>query len=148
MATTMDGERLKAIRVSGSKFTGELEQLTTGVSFSMALDKVTSMTLGLADDYNLSLFRSRLMDKGASISYGEWNLTIDKVDLGSNDAGPHLTVDAMSTFVYKWEDQFGAKTWTDADVTSAQEACDALLAAVDPTRTSWTRTSWSSSFDK
>jgi serine protease AprX len=44
-------------------------------------------------------------------------------------------------------------SWTAEDLATARAECDALLASIDPartswTRTSWTRTSWTASFDK
>jgi serine protease AprX len=44
-------------------------------------------------------------------------------------------------------------SWSDADIQMAQQQCASLLAAVDPTRASWSRASWSraswsSAFDK
>lgn len=113
----MDGRYLRGLRISGSGFSGQLEQMCDGITFSMAIDKITQMSFGFADNYTLDLFRSRLMDRGATISYGEWQLSVDSVDLGSSDAGPHLDVSALSTFVTKWQRQHGAKTWTNVDVT-------------------------------
>jgi serine protease AprX len=44
-------------------------------------------------------------------------------------------------------------SWSDADIQMAQQQCASLLAAIDPTRASWSRASWSraswsSAFDK
>lgn len=116
MSTTMDGRFLRGLRISGSQYSGQLEHVTTSVGFSMSVDQVTQMSFNFLDDHALTLFRSRLMDKGASISYGEWSLTVDKVDLSSGDAGPELAVSALSAYVYRWRNQHGAKTWTNVDV--------------------------------
>lgn len=117
MSTLMDGRFLRSIRISGSQYSGQLEHITSSVRFSMSIDQITQMSFSFLDDHSLSLFRSRLMDKGASISYAEWALTVDKVDLTSSDAGPVLDVSALSTFAHKWQNQHGARTWTNVDVT-------------------------------
>lgn len=118
MPTTMEADnRLKAVRVSGNGYSASLEQVTESVSFSMAYDKITAMAFSFVDDINLSLFRSKLFDQGSTIAYGEWGMTVTGVDLDSGDVGPTLAVEALSTFVYKWQDQFGAKTWSNVDVT-------------------------------
>lgn len=116
MGTTMDGRYLYGIRVSGSEWTGQLEQITTKVTFAMSVDAVTTMKFQFVDDYQLTLFRSRLMDQGATITYAEWKLTVDSVDVSPSDVGPILDVQAESGYVYKLQKQFGAKTWTNADV--------------------------------
>lgn len=117
MGTTMDGRYLRGLHISGASFTGQFEQITTSIALSLATDKVTELRLGFQDDANLALFRSKILDRGASVSYGEWSMTIDKVDLSKAASGPILDVSALSTFVFKWQAAHGAKTWTNADVT-------------------------------
>lgn len=117
MGKTMDGRYLRGLHISGAAFNGQFEQLTTSISLSLAADKVTELRLSFLDDTNLTLFRSKILDRGASVTYGEWATTIDKVDLGKSGTGPTLDVSALSTFVFKWQDAHGAKTWKNADVT-------------------------------
>lgn len=117
MSTTMDGRYLHGIRISGAAYSGQLEHITSSASFSMSTDEITQMSFTFLDDVNLSLFRSRLMDKGSTITYAEWSLTVDKVDLTPTDVGPALAVSALSTFAHKWQSQHGARTWTNVDVT-------------------------------
>ena len=83
----MDGRYLRGLRISGSQYSGQLEHVTTGIRFSMSTDQVTQMAFSFLDDHALTLFNSRLMDKGSSVSYAEWSLTVDKVDLSSGPAG-------------------------------------------------------------
>ena len=116
MGATLDGRYLRGLSISGTGYTGQLEQITTSISLSLAIDKVTELKLNLLDDHALTLFRSKLMDQGASMHYGEWAMTVDKVDLTAGKAGPELSVSALSTMVYKWQKQFGAKTWTNVDI--------------------------------
>jgi hypothetical protein len=115
--TTPTDNRLGQIRVSGTGLAGHLTNIAERVQFSAAIDLVPALNFTFADDAELTLFRSRLFDQGATISYGDWGMTIADVDLEPAKHGPVLKVEARSTFVSRWEEQQGAKTWNNVDMT-------------------------------
>lgn len=114
--SVMDGRYLRHLKVSGAGYSAQLQNVTDTVTFSLALDKVTSMSIGLIDDYHLSLFNSRVLDKGTSLTYGEWRMVVDSVELNASTAGPRLDINALSVYVSAWQKQHGAKTWANADI--------------------------------
>jgi hypothetical protein len=118
MATTLDGSRLKTITVSGSNISAQLTEACVGASLSLAVNKVTEMSLTFQDSMDLALFNSKLFTAGASIRYGDWFLTCDGLKLESGSAGPTVAVKAPSKFVTGLRGQTGEKSWGDVPLTS------------------------------
>lgn len=108
--------RLKRLRVSGTSLGGHLTNITDSVKFSAAIDLVPAVKFVFSDDHELSLFRSRMFDQGATVTYADWTLTVADVDLKPTPAGPKLAVEARSAVVTDWQDEHGPKTWSNADV--------------------------------
>lgn len=118
MSATLDGNRLKAITVSGSSLGNGLERACVAASLSLSNSQVTEMQLTFLDTLDLDLFKSKVFHRGASIRYGQWQLTSHGLNLSSGSAGPLLKVTAPSRFVVALKKQTGAKTWGNTSVTA------------------------------
>lgn len=120
MGTTMDGDRLKAVSVSGTNVSASLAELCIGASLSAAVDQVTEMGFTFLDSHDLQLFNSKLFAPGSTVRYGEWHLTCDGLKLGSGNAGPTIGITAPSKFVtaLRGPAHQGAKSWGDVPLSS------------------------------
>lgn len=112
MATTIEADnRLKDIKVSGSSMAANLRETCVKASLSLAVDKVSEMSFDFLDTFDLSLFRSKIFSKGATIAYGDWHLTSEGMGLDSGAAGPIVSVTAPSKFVTALRGQTGGRNW-------------------------------------
>ena len=118
MGTTLDGARLKNLTVSGSSLSANMTTSCVRASLSVAADKVTEMGLTFQDSFDLALFRSKLFDAGATVRYGDWQLTTDGLKLDTDATGPVVQVTAPSKFVTALRKQTGAKSWGAVPLTS------------------------------
>ena len=116
MATTMNGNRLKKVKVTGKNMSAELEKSCTSASLSASQDAETQMSFTFADSKDAKLFNSGLLVKGSTITYGAWRLTVDSLDFGPGNLGPQLTVRAPSKFITDLRGETGAKNWGTVDV--------------------------------
>lgn len=123
MPTTIEADnRLKGIRVSGSSMAAELRDICLSAKLSIGSDKVSEMSFDFLDTMDLSVFRSKIFSKGATLVYGDWHFTSEGVDLAPGAAGPVLSVTAPSKFVTALRGQTGAANWGDVDVSQWVES--------------------------
>jgi hypothetical protein len=118
MSATLDGNRLKAITVSGSSLSAQLSAACVSASLSLSNSQVTELTMTFQDSLDLDLFTSKVFNRGASIRYGEWQLVCHGVSLTSGAAGPLVAVTAPSRFVTALKKQTGAKSWGNTSVSA------------------------------
>jgi hypothetical protein len=116
MASTLNGNRLHSISVSGKKMTKDLVESCIKASFSTSNSQVTELSLTFQDSMDLDLFKSGILESGASVKYGGWDMTSRVLSLASGTAGPELTIKAPSTYVERLKGQTGAKSWGTVDV--------------------------------
>lgn len=117
MSSTMAGNRLKNVSVAGSPIRN-VSELCLGATLKVSTSSVSSMGFTFQDTTTLALFRSGALKPGTSLSYGGWYTTVDKIKVGSNAAGPQVTVTALSKFVLRMQNQTGAKSWGNTDVSA------------------------------
>lgn len=123
MATTIEADnRLKEIKVSGSSMAANLRETCVGASLSIAVDKVSEMSFDFLDTFDLSLFRSKIFNKGATLTYGDWHLTSEGMSLSSGSAGPVVSVTAPSKFVTALRGQTGGRNWGNVSVSEWVES--------------------------
>lgn len=118
MATTLDGNKLMKIRITGKGLTADLVDSCTKASFSSAFDQVTEMSLTFLDTHDLSIFRSGVLTSGATVSYGGWSMMARTQELKAGSLGPELTIKAPSLFVERLRGQVGEKAWGRVDVSA------------------------------
>lgn len=118
MTTTMAGNRLYDVRVSGNHLTANLVGAVTKASFSASMSQVTEMGLTFQDSMDLTLWRSGILGSGAAVHYGGWSLTARTMQVKNGSAGPELTIKAPSAYVEALRGQTGAKSWGTVDVAS------------------------------
>ncbi|WP_461172254.1 hypothetical protein M1D93_14815 [Arthrobacter sp. Z1-9] len=115
MAATLDANRLKSISITGKTLEADLVESCTKASFGASTSQVTEMSLTFLDSMDLETFRSGLLESGASVNYGGWNMITRGLSLKSGSAGPELTVKCPSIFVERLRDQTGGYSWADRD---------------------------------
>ncbi|UKH48307.1 minor tail protein [Arthrobacter phage Lilmac1015] len=119
MATTLDASgRLLGIRVSGKQFNLDMVEAAEEVSLSLSKEAVTEMSFTFADNQDSGVFRSGVLSQGASVTYGEWRMVVEDIDLKPGPIGPSLEVKAPSRFVTALRKQTGAKSWGRTDVSA------------------------------
>lgn len=135
MASTLDGNRLKQISVTGKGLDADLVESCLKASFSSSTSQVTEFSLTFLDTMDLQTFRSGVLSAGASIKYGGWFMVSRVVSLGSGPAGPELTVKAPSAYVEGFKSEKGGHSWGDQDVAAwvvAQGARRGMVTVVQP----------------
>ncbi|WBF78988.1 minor tail protein [Arthrobacter phage Bolt007] len=119
MPTTLDASgRLLGIRVSGKQFNLDMVEAAEAVSLSLSTSAVTEMSFTFADNQDSGVFRSGVLSQGASVTYGEWRMVVEDIDLKPGPIGPSLEVKAPSRFVTALRKQTGAKSWGRTDVSA------------------------------
>ena len=118
MATTLDNNRLKNIKITGKGLTASLVDSCIGATFSVSNSQITEMSLKFLDTGNLALFRSGVLAAGASVNYGGWNLVSAGMSLQGGKSGPEVTITAPSLFVERLKSQTGGHSWGDRDVSA------------------------------
>lgn len=118
MATTLDKNKLRSIRVTGKGLSADLVDSCSKANFSSSYDQVTEISLTFLDSLDLSIFRSGVLTSGATVSYGGWSMIARTQDLAAGSVGPELTVKAPSLFVERLRAQVGEKSWGRVDVSA------------------------------
>lgn len=118
MATTLDGNRLQNIKVTGKGLNADLVESCIGASFSISSSQVTGMTLRFLDNNDLSVFKSGVLAAGASVNYGGWNMVASGISVQGGKTGPELSVTASSLFVERLKAQTGGHSWGERDVSA------------------------------
>ncbi|MFT4471696.1 CHAP domain-containing protein [Arthrobacter sulfonylureivorans] len=134
-APVMDKNKLASIKVTGKGLSRNLVDACTGATLAVSNSSITSMGLTFLDGADLNIFRSGLLSKGASISYGQWGLTVQDVKVKSSALGPSLEVSAPSKFVTKLKAQTGERSWGETNLSTwATDAFKSVgaLAVVQP----------------
>lgn len=132
MASTLDGNKLRNIRVTGKGLNADLVDACVSAKLSTSISQVTEFSLTFQDTADLELFRSGALNSGSTVNYGGWNMISRVVSVGAGAAGPELTVKAPSVFVERLRGQVGGYSWGDRDVTRwAREM--ALAVGMQPT---------------
>ena len=116
MATTLEGSRLKNIRVTGNGLQADLREACISASFSLATSKVTELGLTFQDDHTLSIFRKGILKPGTTVTYGAWHLKSEGYELSSNKTGPVIEIKALSRFVVDLRKQQGERNWGSVDL--------------------------------
>ncbi|UGL61905.1 minor tail protein [Arthrobacter phage EastWest] len=116
MTSTMDGNKLQRITVTGKGLSAQMRDACTKASLSIACDQVTQMSLTFEDSHDLDIFRSGVLARGASINYGGWYLTSEGESLDAGSIGPQITIKAPSRFVTALRKQKGAYSWGNVDL--------------------------------
>lgn len=118
MATTLDGNRLKNVRVLGQNLSSDLVEVCESASLSVSNSQVTEMSFAFSDTHELQLFRSGMLAEGTSITYGDWQTIVEDVTLKPGKIGPSVSVKCPSKFVTRLRGQTGAYSWGDYDIAS------------------------------
>lgn len=118
MATTLDSNRLKAVKVSGKTLTKQLTAACTSADLSASISQVTQLSLTFQDSNDLTLFRGGKLRSGTTLSYGAWTTRVGPVEVKGGAVGPTLSIKALSLGVSKLRGQTGAKNWGKHSVTS------------------------------
>ncbi len=116
MGSTLDGNRLKQITVTGKGMTKDLVDSCIKASFSTSTSQVTELSLTFLDSMDLKLFRSKILASGATVNMGPWHMVSRVLSVASGSAGPELTVKAPSVYVERLRAQVGGYSWGDWDV--------------------------------
>lgn len=116
MSTTLSGNRLERIKVTGKGLSIEAREACVGAKLDLAIDKVTEMSLTFVDSHTMSLYRSGVLGKGASVAYGDWRLRVAETGVGGGALGPEVSVRAPSRFVTDLKNQKGGKSWGTQDL--------------------------------
>ena len=135
MATTLDTNQLKEIKLGGATLTKQLTEACLKIGLSASNSKVTEFSATFQDDMNQTLFTGDRLRPGTTLSYGAWTCTLFQMDTGENAAGPTLSVKGRSSGVVKLEGQTGAKSWGNIDVATwvkQQAAAAGLKTIVQP----------------
>lgn len=118
MATTLDGNRLKNVRVLGQNLSTDLVETCESASLSVSKSAVTEMSFTFADTHDLQVFRSGILSAGTSITYGEWQTVVEDVTLKPGKIGPSVSVKCPSKFVTRLRGATGAHSWGDQDIST------------------------------
>lgn len=118
MSATLDGKRLKAIKVSGKTLSRQLTDACTSASLSASVSQVTELRLTFQDSNNLTLLGGGKLSSGKTISYASWSTRITKVTVRGDKGGPVMEVSALSRGVVKLRQATGGKNWGSRDVSS------------------------------
>lgn len=118
MATTLDSNRLKAVKVSGKTLTKQLTAACTSASLSASISQVTQLSLTFQDSNDLTLFRGGKLREGTTVSYGAWTTRVGPVKVDPGPAGPTLAIQALSLGVSRLRKQTGSKSWGSRNVSS------------------------------
>lgn len=116
MATTLEGNRLKNVRVLGQNLSTDLVEVCESASLSVSNSQVTEMSFAFADSHDLQLFRSGTLAEGTSITYGDWQTVVEDLALKPGKIGPSVSVKCPSKFVTRLRGQTGAYSWGDYDI--------------------------------
>lgn len=115
---TLDNGRLQNIEVTGRGLTANLVEAASKVRLSSGVGAVTEMNVTFNDTQDLSVYRSGVLFKGATIRYGVWNMQVEDVSVGPGPIGPQLSINAPSRTVSRLRGQEGEKSWGTVDAAS------------------------------
>lgn len=116
MGRTLDGNRLKEVRVFGQQIPGSISDHCISASLSLSSSQVTQMSLSFADTPDGYLHSSGVLAPGTNIDYGGWQLVVDDTTFGPGSTGPTLSIQAPSRHVAKMKADSGAYSWGTRDV--------------------------------
>jgi len=118
MSSTLDGNRLKQVKVSGKTLSKQLTDACIAAGLSASVSEVTELKLTFQDSNSLTLLRGGKLGPGRTISYGSWSTTVARVSSKGGKGGPELQVSALSRGVVKLRKATGGKNWGKRDVAS------------------------------
>lgn len=118
MSSTLDGNRLKSVKVSGKSLSKQLTEACISANLSASISQVTELKLSFQDSRTSTLFRGGRLSNGKTISYGSWSTTVAKISVSGGSGGPEMRVSALSRGVTKLRKATGSKNWGKRDVAS------------------------------
>jgi len=104
---------LDRIRLGGSRYNTEVQQVTTSATMTYAADAVGALSLTIQDDAKGSLLKSGYIALGVPLSFGDQRMDVRSVDAANGKGGPEIRLEARSRTVFRLRtgNQVGAGTW-------------------------------------
>jgi hypothetical protein len=104
---------LGLIRIGGSGYTSDIQDVTTSASMSYATSKVSALSVTIQDDAKGALLKSGYIGLGVPLSFGDQRMDIRTIDAANGKGGPEIRIEARSRTIFRLRtgNQVGPGTW-------------------------------------